>query len=353
MRSSKFLCLAVMPSPFYVDQIVRLHKDVEWHFYGNFGKRSSWGLSTYQLNCRNIIHVFAGIVSGRYEQININSYSSLKCILVALFAKSWDRSILLSLGIYEEIRMDSKITFKSVLREIIIKKIFRIIDIFYPCGNVSLASSKRYIMGPKHVKLLPYAFSKSRVKNSSADNRRRWSEKFCILFSGNASPVRNPYELVESLSLCDANVRENICLIVSSPYNDYLTSFKQWAEENFIDFEIIYDRKRESWNEILEIYSIADVLVVPNRYSSWNMTTQEALCFGLPVVGTYQTASVREFITDASNGFVYDSGDVNRLAAIITRLVTDKELFLNMKKFTDAKSSFYFCEDINLLYRGV
>ena len=76
---------------------------------------------------------------------------------------------------------------------------------------------------------------------------------------------------------------------------------------------------------VLARYAACDVFVAPSRYESFGLVFIEAMCFAKPVVA-YAVGGAPEIVEDGVNGLLAADGDVDQLAAAITRLVEDAEL---------------------------
>ena len=82
--------------------------------------------------------------------------------------------------------------------------------------------------------------------------------------------------------------------------------------------EILGITRTNDINELVEIYSAADVFVNPTLEDNFPTTNLEALACGLPVI-TFDTGGSGESI-DSSTGFVVDTGDISSVISIIKNL---------------------------------
>ncbi|WP_426817867.1 glycosyltransferase [Winslowiella sp. 2C04] len=70
----------------------------------------------------------------------------------------------------------------------------------------------------------------------------------------------------------------------------------------------------------IESYFIAaDALVIPSRWEGFAMVPLEAMSYSLPVISSNST-SLPEVVIDGETGFLFDNGDVNALANILSNL---------------------------------
>jgi glycosyltransferase involved in cell wall biosynthesis len=77
---------------------------------------------------------------------------------------------------------------------------------------------------------------------------------------------------------------------------------------------------------LMQEYARSALLVVPSLWPEpFGMVGPEAMAYGKPVVA-FDVGGVREWLTDAVNGFLVPMGDAPGLAAAIRRLLINSEL---------------------------
>ncbi len=74
-----------------------------------------------------------------------------------------------------------------------------------------------------------------------------------------------------------------------------------------------------------EVFSQADVFVLPSRHDGWGVVVNQALGAGLPVVVS-DAAGASETIASGINGLVVPAGDQDALTSALRQLCTDQEL---------------------------
>ena len=79
----------------------------------------------------------------------------------------------------------------------------------------------------------------------------------------------------------------------------------------------------------------------------WGATVNEALASGLPVVCTDALSSQVDLIRHGENGFVYSTGDIDALAAILRDLIDHRERLAEMnKRSREVMSDWGYDEDV-------
>lgn len=72
-------------------------------------------------------------------------------------------------------------------------------------------------------------------------------------------------------------------------------------------------------------YRAADIFILTSRMESFPRVILEAMNYGLPIIAT-PVFGVKEQVKQGVNGLFYPPGDVDALAKVITRLLTDEKL---------------------------
>ena len=68
-----------------------------------------------------------------------------------------------------------------------------------------------------------------------------------------------------------------------------------------------------SQDSVEEIYSIADLFLLPSESESFGLAALEAMSCGVPVVAS-NTGGIPEMVVDGVTGFTSDVGDINKMA---------------------------------------
>ncbi len=73
--------------------------------------------------------------------------------------------------------------------------------------------------------------------------------------------------------------------------------------------------------EIGALYAAADCFVLPSAHETWGLVVNEAMNFALPIVTTDRVGAAEDLVCEGDNGFRYDVGDVEALAARLDAIV--------------------------------
>ncbi|OGW39036.1 MAG: hypothetical protein A2Y97_02365 [Nitrospirae bacterium RBG_13_39_12] len=83
-------------------------------------------------------------------------------------------------------------------------------------------------------------------------------------------------------------------------------------------------------NDIKEILSAVDILVIPSLLEGFPMITLEGMAMAKPIVATH-IDGITEQITDGETGLLVPSHDADALAEMINCLINDRDLALRMR----------------------
>ncbi len=78
-----------------------------------------------------------------------------------------------------------------------------------------------------------------------------------------------------------------------------------------------YKKRRE----LVEIYRMTDVFVLPSRKDVWPKVLVEAALAGIPIITTVASGASHELVRDGENGFIIQTNDADSLAGAMIRLL--------------------------------
>jgi len=76
-----------------------------------------------------------------------------------------------------------------------------------------------------------------------------------------------------------------------------------------------------SLEELVRLYSAADIFVLPTLEDIWGFVINEAMACGLPVVATHASQAAIEMIRSGENGYIVEEADSDELYLVLKNLV--------------------------------
>ncbi len=102
-----------------------------------------------------------------------------------------------------------------------------------------------------------------------------------------------------------------------------------------------------SLSEIVEIYNLCDMLIMPSRLEGFGYSALESMACGKPVIAT-NCSSIPELVDNGKGGFLCEMDNVDNFAEKIKVLADDKNLREQMGKYNREK----VLREFNLLKMG-
>ncbi|HEY8050667.1 MAG TPA: glycosyltransferase family 4 protein [Ramlibacter sp.] len=157
------------------------------------------------------------------------------------------------------------------------------------------------------------------VRGIAADGIRR------VLFVGRLTELKGVLELLEALA--QAKIDRN-AIEVTLAGNNQVERFRQKAKDLGIDSFV----KFPGWcnqEQIDELMSKSDVLVLPSHDEVLPLVVLEALAYGVAVVCT-PVGELPMVLSDGENARFVPVGDADKLAAVLEDVLGDDELLLRL-----------------------
>lgn len=146
---------------------------------------------------------------------------------------------------------------------------------------------------------------------------------------------RKGYDIL--LQACKDLAEDVIVIIVGGkPTKEYMEIHNKLQLSNVIFLDFM------SKKDLLDIYKLSDIFVLPTRSDIWGLVINEAMSAGLPVITTNGCVAGKELIKNGENGFIIETEDYNNLTKKINLLSENDELrndiasnnIEKMKKYT-------------------
>jgi glycogen synthase len=142
-----------------------------------------------------------------------------------------------------------------------------------------------------------------------------------ILFVGRISRQKGIIHLIDAVKYLPQDVKVVLC--ASSPDTEEIKM--EMEEKVKLYSNIIWIDKMVTKEEIIELYSNAEVFVCPSIYEPFGIINLEAMACNTPVVAS-ATGGIKEVVVDGETGFLVEPGNPEDLAEHIKKLLDDRGL---------------------------
>ena len=99
-----------------------------------------------------------------------------------------------------------------------------------------------------------------------------------------------------------------------------------------------------------ELYSLADVYVMPSLSETWGLVLSEAMAAGAAAVACEDVSASRDLIRNGETGYTFAPRDWRALTRHVARLVADPDLRARIGSAAQLRSA---CYDYNVAVRGI
>lgn len=238
----------------------------------------------------------------------------------------------------------SKLSFKKILRRLLLRWVYRHVDKAFYVG----ASNKQYFLasGLKTPQLIyaPHAIDNVRFMADELKYETEaiaWGRQLGILdtdivllFAGKIEHVKNPLFLVETFQqITNSNLK--LLIVGNGPLEADLK--KKAANDKRIIFLDFQNQQRMPL-----VYRLGDVMVLPSISETWGLSVNEAMACGRLVIVSDACGCYRDLIIEGKTGYVFKSNDSLDLARCIKLLLNKNQLKNNRKEILSHISKYNF-----------
>jgi len=194
-----------------------------------------------------------------------------------------------------------------------------------------------------------------------------WSEHSCLSLA-EVNETKKRFQIADDFFLVVARLipEKNLDFFLTV-YADYVKASKHpWHLVIVGDGELRKDLEETSYNlqinekvhflgsliseDLVKIYSIASVLVLPSISEPWGLVVNEAMLSGIPALVSNRCGCSKELIIEGKTGFTFDPYDKEYLISLLEKCsggeVDCMEMGINAKKHIQSYSPEAFADNL-------
>ncbi|WP_068617181.1 N-acetyl-alpha-D-glucosaminyl L-malate synthase BshA [Paenibacillus tuaregi] len=146
-----------------------------------------------------------------------------------------------------------------------------------------------------------------------------------LMHISNFRPVKRVHDVVDIFSQVSAQIPARLLFVGEGPD---LPKVQCKIKELGLEDRVHFLGKQD---QIAQIISMADVLLLPSEKESFGLVALEAMACGVPTIGS-QAGGIPELVAHGVTGFLAPTGDTKAMADYAVKLLTDEKLAGEMSK---------------------
>lgn len=232
---------------------------------------------------------------------------------------------------------------KSALRRPIVGSLYARADGVLAIGEANAAFYRSVGVPPERIFRMPYTIDNDRFAEASRltpaqrDEERRAlgveGNEPLILFAAKLQPRKRPLDLIRAAAkLAGEGLAFRLAFVGSGELDGEARRLAAELGLSSVSFAGFVNQSR-----LPAIYGASDIFVLPSENEPWGLAVNEAMAAGLPVVISSELGCAPDLVADGVNGWTFPSGDVDRLADTLRRLVVDPSVRRRMAEASRAR----------------
>ena len=189
---------------------------------------------------------------------------------------------------------------------------------------------------PEQVSIVCHGISSRFTKLADADARARLRQEFVVPqdklvigFTGRITREKGLDHLMEAILHLEKDKQEQVQLLFVGDY--FSEEDEKWLEGAIAISPLKEQIMRFPFQDPKPLYDIFDIFVLPSLSEAFGLVCVEAMMSGNCVVRT-DTNGADDQIEHGKTGFIYPVGDTTRLGEILSELIDNNEMRLNVAK---------------------
>jgi glycosyltransferase involved in cell wall biosynthesis len=221
--------------------------------------------------------------------------------------------------------LDQQPGWRRLARRRLLSWVYRHIDVAIAVGSNNRDYFRWCGVPQDRITFAPHAIDTGRFADPDEAHARRAAElreslgiaagARVLLFAGKLIAKKDPRLLLESFLACPAP--GHLVFVGNGALESELRQRAAGRPNvHFLPFQ--------NQRAMPAVYRLGDVFVLPSRGpgETWGLAINEAMASGRPVIASSKAGATRDLVLDGVNGWVFESGNLQQLAAAIQDALT-------------------------------
>ena len=303
----------------------------------------------------------------RFDALWVHGYSTVNALHGILAAKLLGIPVLLRAEPWLKDRPRSGSTLAA--KRGYFAMLRRLINAALPIGTLNAAYWREYLGEDFPLFLMPYAVDNSYFQQRStltAGTRAQLQAELnldpsrpVILFASKLQTRKRCSDLVEAYAqLSPGAAADNKAGREPHPYLLIVGDGEERAALEARARELGWDSIRflgfRNQSELPGLFDLSSVFILPSRYEPWGLIVNEVMNAARTVIVSDDVGSYPDLVEDGVTGFVFPTGDVDKLASALRRVFATPETpFVMGRRALERIQQWSFEEDVQGLRRAL
>jgi len=225
--------------------------------------------------------------------------------------------------------LDQKNGLKSFIRSIVLKWVYRYVDIAFYVGKSNYDYYRAAGLKEDQLVFSPHAIDNNRFSSGIFETKikaRNFRDMLGIqendlvfLFAGKFEDKKNPLILLNAFLSAAFNNDIHLVFVGNGVLEFELK--KQAKQSRLIHFMDFCNQ-----SDMPAIYEMSNVFVLPSKGpgESWGLTVNEAMANGKPIIVSNKCGCAATLVENGKNGFVFEASDEEALKGYLKKMVTHR-----------------------------
>jgi glycosyltransferase involved in cell wall biosynthesis len=222
---------------------------------------------------------------------------------------------------------------KQLLFRALIGSLYRSVgSAFLAIGSRNAAYYRWLGIDSRKIFLAPYSVDNVFFQSKAAEAKNHYVElregykiptnAVVILYASKFIDRKRPLDLLHAFVLLSQR-HENVFLLMvgAGPLASELREFADLQGLKNIIFTGFQNQSK-----LPSLFAVSDIFVLPSENEPWGLIINEAMCAGMPIITTDEVGAAADLVRSGDNGFIYPTGDTDRLCHFLDVLVMDDAL---------------------------
>jgi glycosyltransferase involved in cell wall biosynthesis len=228
--------------------------------------------------------------------------------------------------------LDERPGWRQWARRLYLRRVYRNIDVALSVGTANRAYFMAHGLPESRIRYVPHSVDHSFFADPDGQHiqaARRWRETLgipghapVILFAGKLESKKAPDLLLKAFQ----GLGHPTAHLVFGGTGPLETELKRDAPArvHFVGFQ--------NQSRMPVLYRLGDMLILPSRGpgETWGLALNEAMACGRAVIASDKTGAALDLIQPGQNGFVFSSGNLTALTAVLQESLADPERLKKM-----------------------